>query len=103
MEHASCGLRGGPGITSTSPLVVDWVNLEGFTPARIEADSQGQTKASNFILIYSKSDPAACATDAETAIKATRTVYYTQFHALLTEQDGEQKTGSLADFLAKSL
>lgn len=76
--------------------------LEAETPDRIEEASGGRAKASSFILVWSIHDAGACL-DAGAAIKAARTCYYEMFHRLLTEQDGAQKTGSLADFLAKSL
>jgi hypothetical protein len=100
MSQRSCGLLSG--IPPDSPLVVTWCGLEAETPDRIEQASEGRVKASSFILVWSKRDPGACL-GAEAAIKATRTAYYEMFHRLLTEQDGAQKTGSLADFLAKSL
>lgn len=110
MTYRGCGLLSG--LSPNSPLVVRWGGLEGDTPERIEAASQSSVKASSFILIWTNSkgvlqdgtqaNPKVCL-DVEAAIKATRTVYYEDFHALLTKQDGKKKTGPLDKFLAKSV
>jgi hypothetical protein len=115
MTYRGCGLLSE--LSPTSPLVVRWGGLEGDTPERIEASTASQTgvntvKASSFILIWTNSEevlqdgnnanPKLCL-DVEVAIKATRTVYYEDFHALLTKQDGKKKTGPLDKFLVKSI
>ena len=102
MQHRGCGLR--RGLPAGSVLEVEDSRFR--TPELIAAEAGPHTTEGSFALVWSrhadeKAGGAADLGSAEDATKRLRVAYHTKFHALLVEQDGRKKHGSLEAFLAK--